>query len=217
MLLTPILEKLKLSIKTDIGRDVKDVDMATALGMSKAQFSNMQRKEIVPYKNIVAYCGQKKINLNWIFFDQDIETIAESSNRLMRIKYYPNIYASCGGGAFNEEEEKDEGSEFIYLDREIVNSFSMISDNPSRYEAIRIVGDSMEPTIKDGGIAIIDRERTNIKGDICAVVTTGGVFVKKIVLSTKGMIDLISHNPLYPKETFNVDEVRVLGRVVGAV
>jgi phage repressor protein C with HTH and peptisase S24 domain len=214
MLLAPILDKLRVSLKNELGREVRDVDIASALGMSKAQFSNMQRKDIVPYKNIVAYCGKKKINLNWIFFDQDIETIAENSNKLIRIKYYPNIYASCGGGAFNEEEAQ--GS-FIYLDSEIANSFSMISDTKNRYEAIKIVGDSMEPTIRDGGIAIIDKDKRDIKGDICAVVTTGGVFVKKIILSTKGMIDLISLNTLYPKETFTIDEVRVMGRVVGAV
>lgn len=214
MLLVPILDKLRVSLKSELGREVKDVDIATALGMSKAQFSNIQRKDIVPYKNIVAYCGARKINLNWVFFDQDIETIAENSNRLIKIKYYPNIYASCGGGAFNED---DSDSEFIYLDKEIATAFGMISDVKNRYEAIKIVGDSMEPIIRDGSIAVIDRDKTDIKGDICAVVTTGGLFIKKIVLSAKGMIDLISLNPLYPKETFASDEVRIVGRVVGSV
>ena len=87
MLLSHIIDKIRLSIKSELGREVKDVDVANALGMSKAHFSKIQKQEIVPYKNIVTYCGKKKINLNWIFFDQDLDTIAENSEKLIKIRY----------------------------------------------------------------------------------------------------------------------------------
>jgi SOS-response transcriptional repressor LexA len=209
-----ITSKLSIHIKNESGRRVFDKDIADAIGVSKSQYATMKKKCVIPYKNIIYFCGQKKINLNWIFFDQDIETIRPNSERLMSIKYFPNVYASCGGGAFNEEELE---SEMLYLDKEIANSFGMISDVQNRYEAIKIVGDSMEPRLRDGGIAIVDKDKQDIKGDICAVVTTGGLFIKKIVLTAKGMIDLISLNPLYPKESFTMDEVRVVGRIVGSV
>jgi len=209
-----IVNKLSLNIKNETGRRVFDKDIADALGVSKSQYATMKKKGVIPYKNIIYYCGQKKLNLNWIFFDQDIQSIAANSDRLVRIKYYPNIQASCGGGAFNEEELEHE---MLYLDKEITSSFGMMSDVENRYEAIKVVGDSMEPRLRDGGIAIIDKNRQDVRGDICAVVTTGGLFIKKIVLTAKGMIDLISLNPLYPKESFTPDEVKVVGRVVGSV
>lgn len=209
-----VLSKIRLVLKTELKREPKEQDIAGALGLSKAHLAKIKKTGTIPYKNVIYFGGQKKININWLFFDQDIDSIASNSERIIKIKYFPHIYASCGGGAYNEDEDE---SKFIYLDNEIAFALNVNPMFQDRYEAIKIVGDSMEPFYKDGGIAILDSSKRDIKGDVCAVVTTGGLFIKKIVMSVKGSVDLISLNPLYPKESFHISDVSVLGKVVGSI
>jgi hypothetical protein len=214
MSLDDLLSKVRLVLRTELKCDPKEQDIASALGLSKAHLAKLKKTGTIPYKNVIYFGGQKKININWLFFDQDIDSIADNSERIIKIRYFPHIYASCGGGAYNEDEDE---KSFIYLDKEIALALNINSKEPDRYEAIKIVGDSMEPLYKDGGIAVLDVLRRDVKGDVCAVVTTGGLFIKKVVMSVKGTIDLISLNTLYPKESFNANDVTILGRVVGSI
>jgi phage repressor protein C with HTH and peptisase S24 domain len=85
-------------------------------------------------------------------------------------------------------------------------------------EAIKAVGDSMEPTIKDGALVLIDKSDVNIdKSGVFAVNASGSVYIKRISKSMSGMVEIISDNTLYPKESFTQEEVFVIGRILGLV
>jgi len=86
-------------------------------------------------------------------------------------------------------------------------------------EAITVVGESMEPTLKDNSLILIDRDKIDVsKGGIFVVNTISGVYVKRITLSiaTNG-ISLMSDNKNYPTEILPADEVTVVGKVIGAL
>ncbi|WP_456479393.1 S24 family peptidase [Nautilia sp.] len=196
-----IIEKIKDILSLEVGeRKVLNKDVAKALGITPEHLSMLKKRNKIPYEELAYFCAKRKISLNWLLFDQQIENIAKETEKFAKIRYFKNINASAGGGALNCEEEY----ELIFIDKKIIDK---------NLDAIHVVGDSMEPTIKDGSIIFIDRSDTNIQnGGIFVISTPAGVFVKRVNLKSDGKIELISDNTLYPRET--ADEAEILGKVV---
>tara|TARA_R110002124_G_scaffold63350_1_gene172854 strand:- start:493 stop:1209 length:717 start_codon:yes stop_codon:yes gene_type:complete len=82
-------------------------------------------------------------------------------------------------------------------------------------------GDSQDPVIKDGALMLVDlRPDQQIRsGNFYIVVLDGDVLVKLVNRRVDGTIELISHNPAYPKEIIDsqqLDKLTIPGRVVWA-
>ena len=76
---------------------------------------------------------------------------------------------------------------------------------------MRVCGDSMEPTYKDGDKLYIEPMEQVEKGEIGIFSVNGDVFVKEC-----GAGQLISHNPKYKPIPLNEnDNVYCFGKVVG--
>ena len=90
---------------------------------------------------------------------------------------------SAGPGAFSDDEITD----YIVLPG-LKNSSSLF--------AVNVVGDSMEPTIKDGSIIICKKNIEIRNGEIGAFFIADQAYVKRLK-STKNYIALISDNPNY--------------------
>lgn len=86
---------------------------------------------------------------------------------------------------------------------------------PENAHFIRISGDSMFPTLQDGGVAIVDASKKLPQdGLIYAFVLNNEVVVKRFQAGLRGSAMLISDNPRYaPLELTSADEIRVEGRV----
>jgi SOS-response transcriptional repressor LexA len=198
-----ILEKIKDIISIELGdKKVLNKDVAKALGITPEYLSMLKKRDKIPYEEIAYFCAKRKISINWLLFDQDIDSISNETEKFSKIRYFKDINASAGGGAFNFED----GYEILYFDKRVVDK---------DLDAINVIGDSMEPTIKDGSIILIDRENKNIRnGGIFVVNTNAGVFVKRINLKSTGEIELISDNKAYPNETINPSDVEIVGKVV---
>lgn len=89
---------------------------------------------------------------------------------------------------------------------------------PDQCSIITASGDSMQPSIPDGSLLIVDHSQTEIKNGHIMVINVGeDLLVKRIRRRMDGLIDLISDNPAYPPETLGPDtlqQLRVVGRVV---
>jgi len=196
-----ITEKIKDIISEEVGeRKVLNKDVAKALGITPEHLSMLKKRNKIPFEELAYFCAKRKISLNWLLFDQQIENIASQTEKFAKIRYFKDINASAGGGAINF----DENYEILYIDKKIINK---------DLDAINVIGDSMEPTIKDGSIIFIDRNDKNVQnGGIFVIATTAGVFVKRVNLKSSGELELISDNPLYPSET--VKEAHIIGKVV---
>lgn len=208
-----IIDKLKvvLSKKTKKSGKVFDKDVATALGIPQATFATMKSRNSVPYEEILSFCAKYKISINWLFFDQATEMLLEETNKFIQVRYYSNIQASAGGGSFNFEDD------YVVLDID-KNIMDTVCPSNKNYEAINIHGDSMEPTLKDGSIAFIDRSVTDISKDgIFIAATTAGLFVKRIRKRMDGNIELISDNQAYSPEILTPNEIEIVGKVVGTI
>jgi len=193
-------------------KKVFDKDVAEALAIPQTTFATMKKRNSIPFKEILEFCANKRLSINWLFFDQAIEMLEEETERFFQVHYFADVRASAGGGAFNFEEDY----EILSIDKTIMSS--IVPSANTTLEAINVDGESMEPTLQDGSIVFIDREQTNINKDgVFIAATTAGLFIKRIRQRADGMIELISDNKAYSPEIITPDEVEIVGRVVGNI
>ncbi|CAA6817281.1 MAG: phage repressor protein, putative [uncultured Sulfurovum sp.] len=208
-----VIAKLKEILSEE--RKVKkifDKDVADALAIPQTTFATMKKRNSIPFKEILEFCANKRLSINWLFFDQAIDMLEEETERFFQVHYFSDIRASAGGGAFNF----DDNYEVLSIDKTIMQS--ILPSVANRLEAINVDGESMEPTLQDGSIVFIDREQTNINKDgIFIASTTAGLFIKRIRQRADGMIELISDNKAYSPEIITPEEIDIVGRVVGNV
>lgn len=207
-----VLNKIKDILSKEVGeRKVFDKDVAEALNINQITLATMKSRNKLPYKEVLEFCAKRKISINWLIFDQIVESLNAETEKFARIHYFRDIYASAGGGALNEEEE----GELMYLDEEIVNRLGGMG-YVKHIQAINVLGDSMEPTLHSGDVVFINKEYTNAqKAGIYVVSTPAGLFIKRLQLKSDGMVALVSDNESYAPELVGSDDVEVIGKVVG--
>ncbi len=208
-----IISKLKEIISEEKRvKRVFDKDVADLLSIPQTTFATMKKRNSIPFKEIMSFCANRKLSINWLFFDQTIDILAKETDKFFQIHYFKDVRASAGGGAFTF----DENYEVLTVDRKIINN--LITSSNQEIDAINIDGESMEPTLQDGSIAFIDRKQRNISKDgIYIASTTAGLFIKRIRQRADGMVELISDNKVYSPEIMLADEVKIVGRVVGNI
>lgn len=125
--------------------------------------------------------------------DQDIKSDTPSSNNLVTINLYEDIYASAGYGTNNGDVVPTK----VQFDKNFLTQFF----NIRRYDnldIIRVIGDSMEPLIKDGEYIIVERAIEAKNGDTVIANINGELYVKRFhAHPLRKWIKLISENDMY--------------------
>ncbi len=212
LIVSEIIEKLKDVLSTD-GKEGKvfDKDVATALELSQANFATMKNRNKIPYSNILDFCALKKISINWLLYNQNPDSLVDSTDKYW-IKYFPEVSVSAGGGAYENEDDY----EALEVPPYFINMLGG-KENLKNIDAINVVGDSMEPTLNSDNIIFIDKARKDgFKDGIYAFTTNHGLFVKRIQKRVDGNLDIISDNRDYPTQILNQEEINVLGKVVSS-
>ena len=86
--------------------------------------------------------------------------------------------------------------------------------DPQMLSAIRVEGDSMETTLRDGDEILVDRSPRPLRDGIHVVRTGDALLVKRLDTGRPGVIALVSDNPAYRTLELPPEEVQVIGRVV---
>lgn len=86
--------------------------------------------------------------------------------------------------------------------------------DPAQLSAIRVEGDSMEATLRDGDEILVDRTPRPLRDGIHVVRTGDALLVKRLDTGRPGVIALVSDNPAYQTLELPPEEVQVIGRVV---
>jgi hypothetical protein len=131
----------------------------------------------------------------------------------LRIVPKLKINASAGAGALTENEDLagrigfDEG----WLKK--------IGCEPASLSLIRVLGDSMAPTLMDGDDIMVDRSAAarGIRDGVHVIRMDDMLMVKRLIRGPARCLAILSDNPAYP-DWPNVDgtEVEIIGRVVWA-
>jgi phage repressor protein C with HTH and peptisase S24 domain len=209
-----VLPKMKEIIAEEIGKPkVFDKDVANILGIKQLSFATMKKRGKLPLHEILEFCATRKISINWLLYNQSTKSLEEQTDRYTNVRYFGDIYASAGGGAFNYDDEVEN----IALDEHMVAMMGG-KNEMKNIDAINVLGDSMEPTLHDGDIIFINRTLKDIsKSGIFAISTEIGLFVKRVLQKSDGGIDLISDNSMYSVETVYSENIEVIGKVVGSI
>jgi phage repressor protein C with HTH and peptisase S24 domain len=123
-----------------------------------------------------------------------------------------DVHASAGHGAFSDAEQEVYSLAFppSYLKR-------LTSSAPSNLAIISVKGESMEPTLLDDDIVLLDASKTNLSYDGLFVLRfDDALHVKRVGRAPKkGHVNIISDNKeLYPPMLMQVGEVEAVGKVL---
>jgi phage repressor protein C with HTH and peptisase S24 domain len=123
-----------------------------------------------------------------------------------------DIQASAGNGLVPYE---DDPLEFLAFQSDWLRSKKI---NPAAARVLTARGDSMEETIRDGDVLLVDTSISRVKDNAIYVVSYGDMLlVKRIHGRVNGSLQLISDNPRYPAEEVaagEVDLINIAGRVM---
>ncbi|MFN3513421.1 MAG: helix-turn-helix transcriptional regulator [Phenylobacterium sp.] len=151
------------------------------------------------------------VSLDWLAFGRGDGPSTES---VLRVPRY-DVHLAAGAGAWNEGRVEVE---------HIPVTLSFLQQQFGRTTATGLAvltarGDSMEPTIKDKGLVVIDQGVTELFDDVFAFVLAGEARVKRFRRLTDGLM-LISDNEDYPPETVkgsDMERLQIIGQVLGVL
>lgn len=123
------------------------------------------------------------------------------------------VYGSVPAGWPESLEPTDKPISYIFLPKNIVTPGSI---------ALIVQGASMEPTIHDGEIVLIQPSKISPpqNGDIVVAALYGGEYSIKELRRINDKIILLPHNPAYKTieiHDSNTSELRIVGRVVKVI
>ena len=96
------------------------------------------------------------------------KSLETETEKYAKVKFFNKINASAGGGAINY----DDNFEYISIDKALIDSLykSNLAKEDSLF-AIKILGDSMESTLFNEDVILIDKDNTDISEDGIFVIT----------------------------------------------
>ncbi len=203
--LSTIIEKLK-----NYGGLKDDAQVAELLQLSKTALSNHKQRDTIPFEALTAFCLKEHISIDWLL--SDLGTPQNGGQKeieeLVAIPLYAAT-ASAGAGSIAENDDIIDHCRF-----KIEWIKKTLHANPRKLALVRITGDSMEPTLRTGDVIMINRELDDPSDGKIFVVNLGGqVVAKRVQVTGRDKIDLISDNKLYPIVRLG-PQSRIIGRVV---
>ncbi|MFA5121906.1 XRE family transcriptional regulator [Zavarzinia sp.] len=223
--MNPFAERLRAAIRRS-GK--KKSQIADAAGMSAVQLSQYLAGNYVAKAEVAArLAAALGVQVRWLM-DGTIEektpsvTILapgskpEKMNKRQTGTYYllPLISGEAAAGSPSEVDE-------LQVEDWIPSIFN--SDwcpHPDRTVCVRVRGDSMEPTIPDGGLVAVDLEQRDprcLLGKIAAIRHDGGVAIKRIFQAENhawvARPDNLSSSEIF---VFTPDEIveKIVGKIV---
>ena len=120
-----------------------------------------------------------------------------------------DVYGSCGGGGNPGDDLSP--VQLIGVSPSAASSWPGVT-GVNNLHIIHTLGDSMEPTLKRGSSAVIDKNQTTILADgIYCLQAETRIFIKRV------QVTLLSDNKMYPPQTIPreiADTITVVGRLV---
>ena len=184
-------------------------------GTNEPQASNLMRIAQAANVSMDWLTGLTDENDRAASISQSMITSADSASAPEGFVMVPmlQVTAAAGRGRFTTPDDLT-GGDMVGFREVWLRTLGL---TPGRTHILWAVGDSMNPTISDGDMLLIDRMIDKVLDDgIYVVVVGGGVVVKRIQLRHNGSVVLKSDNDRYDEQIIPPDEVPSLvveGRV----
>ncbi|MFP4672708.1 MAG: helix-turn-helix transcriptional regulator, partial [Desulfohalobiaceae bacterium] len=146
-------------------------------------------------------------------FDLDPCWLAHGEPASPNLCLVPKVQARLGAGGGSYLVDSETEGEFAFR-----RDWLRKKGQPERMLLMQVLGDSMEPVIREGDTVLIDRSQQELSsGGIYALGLEETILVKRLE-KRPGALVLISANPAYAPIYLQGEElhsVRLIGRVVG--
>ena len=167
------------------------------------------------FSNLAAIAQGCSVSLDWLVFGRGNLLVGINNQFQLAIPFYQQE-ASAGPGVFADDTSRAE--QMLALPAALINKHSRTA--ACSLFAIQAKGDSMEPTIRDGSLLVVERTSPALSPHEGIHVLGRGdlLLVKRIQPRDPGLIRLRSDNSNYEPEDVRLDDphqnLRILGRVI---
>jgi len=206
---TPLAKRINAAIEKAGGKSA----FARFSGISVRNLTRYANENVVPGMKMMEKLAKAlKMDVSVLMGDERQAVIQDVDVPDQVAIPFLSVTASAGHGARNDAQRGEASFSFPR------NRLRELGANSSRVEFIKARGDSMEPTIKDGSIVLVDRSQKEIVGDAIYVLSIGeNVLIKRVQRQIDGTLTLISDNSaVYPPirlSKADAEQLRVHGRV----
>jgi phage repressor protein C with HTH and peptisase S24 domain len=195
-------------------RGIKPAPLAVAAGLGNSAVRDLFRKGASPKVSTAkALAAQLGLSIDDVIEAGRAGTSPSGpgSSPTDLVPIY-NVSASAGYGANIDSEMVVDRLSFPpgYL-RKITSS------NPQNLAIIGVKGKSMEPTLSDDDIVMVDMTKRDLSYDGLFVIRDdgAGLLVKRISRGPRrGTVLMVSDNPQYPNQEREFSEIEVVGKVI---
>ncbi|APX17807.1 hypothetical protein BWR17_18115 (plasmid) [Phaeobacter inhibens] len=208
------------------------------LGLSRAAFASRLGVSADKIKHVES--GHQRADHELLFalgseFDVDLNALLGLEAKRQ------SLPASCGWQ--NLPPEADPESDFVHVrrydisvsagngrqatDENVVGHYAFSRRwltrrnlNPDNLAVVRVAGDSMEPKLSNGDLAVIDTTATEMKDGVTYVFRLGDdLLIKRLQILPQRQVNLCSHNPEYSPIQVELasGELTSIGRVVASM
>lgn len=217
-----VIDRLKKSLKIK-----NDYEIAELLNMKATTFNSRKKSGSLPFEEIINLASTEKLDINWIFCgdnyyqytpstplatnDHSADYRASAWDDFTLIPLYSNVEASAGTGAVVYDETD---ISHLAFKRQWLRHKGLQSDKLS---LIRVRGDSMETTLHDGDILLVDNRVERVIDDSIYIIQADHhLIVKRLQQALDGSLLVISDNSRYERQKINADQVPML-KIAGRV
>lgn len=188
-------------------------ELAKRAGVSSSALSRCMKGSEPSLSTAVAVCSATGASLDWLATGESFRGPPDDIQS-PRIPFY-NVEASAGAGLIPIENQ--DTHETVALPPGIV--VGIHGQNAARnWCAIQAKGDSMEPTIRNGALLIIDRSDQQVREGIYVVRRGDVLLVKRTQPRENQILRLQSDNRQYESEDIDLKDssqsFHILGRVI---
>jgi phage repressor protein C with HTH and peptisase S24 domain len=240
-----LAERLK-KVRNSLGKEQKDV--ADALGISFRSWQDYEAGKSVPGGKVFESLTKLGFNANWLLtgegnmrreeFDPELDRMVAAADRIDAIHEMLHGKSSIGNAleTFGAAEgyvqvprykvQASAGGGSVIHSEQIVDFLSFRADwihktlglSEKDLALINVLGDSMEPTLSNDDVILIDMGKKGIHDNSVYVLHFNGVLlVKRIQRKLDGSVIVKSDNMVYEPEVIRgdmLDTLNVVGRVV---
>jgi len=174
----------------------KRADLSKALGVSPSTIGSWKDRGKIPEKILL------KVNLKY-----------KNEATHTKLPFY-EVSASAGPGELIECEQ--ESSAISFAPEWLRNDLHV---NPNEVFLMLAKGDSMQPTIKDGAMIMVEKFTGSLADGVYVMRHENNLLVKRLHVLPTGVIKVQSDNVIYEpyeltKEQLDQSNLEILGRVV---
>ena len=180
-------------------------DIGKFLNMTTSGYGYYEQgKNKPPLEILQKLASLYSVSLDYLLGNDDVRLKNEIKiDNVVKLPVLGSVRAGTGGWAIEEVI----GHEY---------AFNLNSDT-SDYYYLKVKGDSMEPRISEGDLALVKKQSDVESGDLAIVLINGDEGVIKKVIKRDDCLELHSFNAYYPVRIFSgqaLQDVKIIGKVI---